>query len=103
MTSCGGVRGRSWAQEAPGRRPPAPARLLRMVKAGWGRRAARRRPREAPAQTLRPPGLAHGASLRLVASPGRESGEPEPRWNSRGHFFAAAAEAMRRILVDNAR
>jgi RNA polymerase sigma factor (TIGR02999 family) len=38
-----------------------------------------------------------------VASPGRESGEPEQRWDNRGHFFAAAAEAMRRILVENVR
>src|SRR5205807_2893024 len=41
--------------------------------------------------------------LRLVASPGREAGEAEPHWNSRRHFFAAAAEAMRRILVEQAR
>src|SRR5262249_34706297 len=41
--------------------------------------------------------------LRLVASPGRESGESEQRWDSPGHLFACAAEAMRRILVDHAR
>src|SRR5205807_8891501 len=46
--------------------------------------------------------LVHEAYLRLVASPERESGE-EQRWDSRGHFFAAAAEAMRRILVEQAR
>ena len=38
-----------------------------------------------------------------MASPGRESGESEQRWESRGHFFAAAAEAMRRILIEQAR
>src|SRR5439155_26079792 len=43
------------------------------------------------------------AYLRLVASPQPESGEPAPPWGSRGHFFAAAAEAMRRILVENVR
>src|SRR5262249_8977817 len=50
--------------------------------------------------------LVHEAYLRLVespASPGRKSGENAQRWNSRGHFFAAAAEAMRRILVESAR
>src|SRR5262249_13002375 len=59
-------------------------------------------------QTLEATALVHEAYLRLVASPGqaspgRESGESEPHWNGRGHFFAAAAKAMRRILVDQAR
>jgi RNA polymerase sigma factor (TIGR02999 family) len=47
--------------------------------------------------------LVHEAYLRLVASPGRKSGEDDAHWDSRGHFFAAAAEAMRRILVERAR
>ncbi len=51
---------------------------------------------EAPGQTLQPTALVHEAYLKLVESEAQ-------RWNSRGHFFAAAAEAMRRILVDRAR
>src|SRR4029077_6472352 len=46
--------------------------------------------------------LVHEAYIRLVTSGGQEPSQP-PHWNSRGHFFAAAAEAMRRILVDQAR
>ena len=49
-----------------------------------------------PGHTLQPTALVHEAYLRLV-------GEPEQKWNGRGHFFAAAAEAMRRILIENAR
>ncbi len=52
---------------------------------------------EKPGQTLQPTALVHEAYLRLVGQ-----GE-ERHWDSRGHFFAAAAEAMRRILIDNAR
>src|SRR5262249_19669869 len=52
---------------------------------------------EAPGQTLQATALVHEAYLRLVGKGG------EHPWNSRGHFFAAAAEAMRRILVENAR
>jgi RNA polymerase sigma factor (TIGR02999 family) len=51
---------------------------------------------EAPGHTLQPTALVHEAWLRLV-------GDANQHWNSRGHFFAAAAEAMRRILVENAR
>jgi RNA polymerase sigma factor (TIGR02999 family) len=59
--------------------------------------AAARLAKEKPGQTLQATALVHEAYLRLVAV-------AEPRkWNSRGHFFAAAAEAMRRILVENAR
>jgi RNA polymerase sigma factor (TIGR02999 family) len=62
------------------------------------RRLARQRLRhEQPGQTLEATALVHEAWLRLVA-PGAD-----PGWNGRGHFFAAAAEAMRRILVENAR
>jgi RNA polymerase sigma factor (TIGR02999 family) len=53
---------------------------------------------EVPGQTLQATALVHEAYLRLVAN----QGEP-PRWDSKGHFFAAAAEAMRRILIDQAR
>jgi RNA polymerase sigma factor (TIGR02999 family) len=55
---------------------------------------------ERPGQTLDATALVHEAYLRLV---GDAEGQQSPRWDSRGHFFAAAAEAMRRILVDNAR
>src|SRR5262249_51757843 len=65
--------------------------------------AAQKLAHEKPGQTLQATALVHEAYLRLVASPGRQAGEPEPHWNSRGHFFAAAAEAMRRILVERAR
>jgi len=57
---------------------------------------------EKPGQTLQATALVHEAYLRLVGqgAPGQGAG---PHWNSRGHFFAAAAEAMRRILIGNAR
>src|SRR5580700_5004930 len=58
--------------------------------------AAAKLAQEAPGQTLQPTALVHEAYLRLVETEAQ-------RWNSRGHFFAAAAEAMRRILVDRAR
>src|SRR5205823_918893 len=61
------------------------------------RLAAQKLAREKPGQTLQPTALVHEAYLRLVG-PGEAR-----RWNDHGHFFAAAAEAMRRILVDRAR
>src|SRR5206468_8501942 len=64
--------------------------------------AAQKMAQEAPGQTLQATALVHEAYLRLVAS-GDASAPREPRWDSRGHFFAAAAEAMRRILLDRAR
>src|SRR5438477_473831 len=82
--------------------PSAAARLLPLVYDELRRLAAQRLAHEAPGQTLQPTALVHEAYLRLVASPGRQSGE-QPHWNSRGHFFGAAAEAMRRILVEGAR
>ncbi|MCI0684955.1 MAG: ECF-type sigma factor [Gemmataceae bacterium] len=57
---------------------------------------------EKPGQTLQATALVHEAYLRLVAGPLREHGE-QPHFNSRGHLFAAAAEAMRRILIEQAR
>jgi RNA polymerase sigma factor (TIGR02999 family) len=59
--------------------------------------AAHRLAHEKPGQTLQATALVHEAYVRLV------DGEESQHWNSRGHFFAAAAEAMRRILVDSAR
>jgi RNA polymerase sigma factor (TIGR02999 family) len=59
--------------------------------------AAQRLAREAPGQTLQPTALVHEAYLRLVGP------RDDAQWDNRGHFFAAAAEAMRRILIENAR
>lgn len=75
----------------------AAERLLPLVYEELRRLAARRMSTEAPGQTLQATALVHEAWLRLV-----DSNTP-PRWDSRGHFFAAAAEAMRRILVERAR
>jgi RNA polymerase sigma factor (TIGR02999 family) len=83
--------------------PGAADQLLPLVYAELRRLAAAQLAREAPGQTLQPTALVHEAYLRLVESPGCESGGAEPRWNSRGHFFGAAAQAMRRILVESAR
>ncbi|HMF15093.1 MAG TPA: ECF-type sigma factor [Gemmataceae bacterium] len=83
--------------------PRAAEQLLPLVYDELRKLAAGRIAREKPGQTLDGTALVHEAYLRLVASPGRSSGESAPQWNSRGHFFAAAAEAMRRILVENAR
>src|SRR5438034_2709237 len=83
--------------------PHAAAQLLPLVYDELRQLAAQKLAQEKPGQTLQATALVHEAYLRLVASPGGESGESEPHWNSRGHFFAAAAEAMRRILVENAR
>ena len=77
----------------------AAADLLPLVYDELRRLADARMTREKPGHTLQGTALVHEAYLRLVASPERERGE----WNGRGHFFAAAAEAMRRILVENAR
>jgi RNA polymerase sigma factor (TIGR02999 family) len=71
--------------------------LLPLVYDELRRLAAQRLAQEKPGQTLEATALVHEAYLRLV---GADSKQP---WNNRGHFFAAAAEAMRRILVENAR
>jgi RNA polymerase sigma factor (TIGR02999 family) len=75
----------------------AAAQLLPLVYDELRRLAAQRLAREKPGQTLEATALVHEAYLRLVGS---ERGQ---HWDGRGHFFAAAAEAMRRILVENAR
>jgi RNA polymerase sigma factor (TIGR02999 family) len=75
----------------------AAERLLPLVYEELRRLAFRRLEREAPGQTLQATALVHEAYIRLVG------GDPGRRWDGRGHFFAAAAEAMRRILVDRAR
>jgi len=103
--------------------PHAAEQLLPLVYDELRKLAAQKLAQEKPGQTLEATALVHEAYLRLVASlprdvaspprdvaspprdvasPPRERGEA-PRWDSRGHFFGAAAEAMRRILVENAR
>jgi RNA polymerase sigma factor (TIGR02999 family) len=77
--------------------PRAAEQLLPLVYAELRRLAAARLAQEKPGQTLEPTALVHEAYLRLVDVP------QAPSWNGRGHFFAAAAEAMRRILVERAR
>ena len=76
--------------------PAAAEQLLPLVYDELRMLAAQRLAREKPGQTLQPTALVHEAYLRLV-------GSHDPGWNGRGHFFAAAAEAMRRILVEAAR
>jgi RNA polymerase sigma factor (TIGR02999 family) len=75
----------------------AAADLLPLVYDELRKLAAARMSAESPNQTLQPTALVHEAYLRLVGP------SDEPRWENRGHFYAAAAEAMRRILVDAAR
>ena len=82
--------------------PHAAGRLLPLVYEELRRLAAQKLTHEAPGQTLQATALVHEAYLRLVASGGRQPPD-EPHWKGRAHFFAAAAEAMRRILVERAR
>lgn len=86
----------------------AAEQLLPLVYDELRKLAAQKLAQESPGQTLQATALVHEAYLRLVgASPNPQSlsaeGQGEPHWNSRGHFFAAAAEAMRRILIDQTR
>jgi len=77
--------------------PHAADQLLPIVYDELRKLAAQKMAQESPGQTLQATGLVHEAYLRLVDV------DKAQRWNSRGHFFAAAAEAMRRILIDRAR
>jgi RNA polymerase sigma factor (TIGR02999 family) len=77
--------------------PHAAEELLPLVYDELRRLAARKLTRESPGQSLQATALVHEAYLQLVGS------DPDRQWDSRGHFFAAAADAMRRILVDAAR
>src|SRR5262249_38271503 len=77
--------------------PHAAEQLLPLVYDELRRLAAQKLAQEKPGQTLQSTALVHEAYLRLVGT------DPEQPWESRGHFFAAAAEAMRRILVEQAR
>jgi RNA polymerase sigma factor (TIGR02999 family) len=76
--------------------PTAAEELLPLVYEELRRLAAHRMSNEASGHTLQPTALVHEAWLRLV-------GSEDKRWDGRAHFFAAAAEAMRRILIDRAR
>src|SRR5262249_33148006 len=76
--------------------PAAAEQLLTLVYGELRRLAAGKLAHEAPGQTLQPTALVHEAWLRLVAS-------RKPNYENRAHFFSAAAEAMRRILIDRAR
>jgi RNA polymerase sigma factor (TIGR02999 family) len=75
----------------------APLELLPLVYEELRKLAAQRLSHEKPGQTLQATALVHEAYLRLVDV------DPPQHWQGRGHFFAAAAEAMRRILIENAR
>jgi RNA polymerase sigma factor (TIGR02999 family) len=77
--------------------PLAAGQLLPLVYGELRKLAAQHLAREKPGQTLQPTALVHEAYLRLVGK------GDAPHWQGRGHFFAAAAEAMRRILVEQAR
>jgi RNA polymerase sigma factor (TIGR02999 family) len=77
--------------------PHAAGELLPLVYDELRKLAAQKLTQEAPGQTLQATALVHEAYLRLVDV------DKVPHWDSRGHFFAAAAEAMRRILIDSAR
>jgi RNA polymerase sigma factor (TIGR02999 family) len=82
--------------------PHAAEQLLPLVYDELKKLAAQKIAQESPGQTLQATALVHEAYLRLVAG-GDASSARGLHWDSRGHFFAAAAEAMRRILIDNAR
>ena len=77
--------------------PQAVEQLLPLVYDELRRLAAVKLAQETPGQTLQATALVHEAYVRLAGS------DASQQWDSRGHFFAAAAEAMRRILVENAR
>jgi RNA polymerase sigma factor (TIGR02999 family) len=77
--------------------PQAAQQLLPLIYDELRKLAAHKLARESPGQTLQATALVHEAYLRLVGPQNVQS------WDSRGHFFAAAAEAMRRILIDQAR
>src|SRR6187399_1588546 len=77
--------------------PSAAGQLLPLVYEELRKLAAHKLAQEKPGQTLQATALVHEAYIRLVGV------DHVQRWDSRGHFFAAAAEAMRRILIDSAR
>src|SRR6478735_3520106 len=90
----------AWDVPAPGvssrQQPGEELELVPLIYSELRQLAAQKMAREAPGHTLQPTALVHEAWLRL-------GGDAQPQWQNRAHFFAAAAEAMRRILVDSAR
>src|SRR5262249_32200773 len=89
--------GTTFLDTHPPAEPITAAQILPEVYNDLRRLAAAKLAHEAPGQTLDPTGLVHEAFLRLTRDKAAD------HWENRGHFFAAAAEAMRRILVENAR
>jgi len=83
-------------QRVEAKDPAAAGELLPLVYGELRKLAAHRMAGETPGQTLQATALVHEVWLRL-------GGDAQPNWQNRGHFFAAAAEAMRRILIDRAR
>ncbi|MEM7231764.1 MAG: sigma-70 family RNA polymerase sigma factor [Planctomycetota bacterium] len=83
--------------------PQAADELLPLVYDELRKLAAQRMREEGSAHTLQATALVHEAYLRLVGPDSGENEEPRPKWDGKGHFFSAAAQAMRRILIDHAR
>lgn len=83
--------------------PQAAEQLLPLVYDELRQLAARKLAHEKPGQTLNATALVHEAYVRLVAGADEAAAPGKPRWQNCGHFLAAAAEAMRRILIENAR
>ncbi len=83
--------------------PTAAGELLPLVYEELRKLAVARLALEKPGQTLQPTALVHEAYLRLTQNEESRTVGEQVHWDGRGHFFAAAAEAMRRILVENAR
>ncbi len=83
--------------------PQAAEQLLPLVYDELRKLAAQKLGHEQPGQTLQATALVHEAYLRLVGAHHESDAQAKAHWDNRGHFFAAAAEAMRRILVENAR
>ena len=83
--------------------PQAAEKLLPLVYDELRKLAAAKLAQEKPGQTLQATALVHEAYVRLMGQESGDRSQESVRWNSRGHFFGAAAEAMRRILVERAR
>src|SRR5688500_9250874 len=83
--------------------PLAAEQLLPLVYDELRKLAAAKLANEKPGQTLQATALVHEAYVRLVGTSEQRTGGERGNWDGRGHFFAAAAEAMRRILVERAR
>src|SRR5262245_26385276 len=83
--------------------PSAAEQLLPLVYAELRNLASQKLAQERPGQTLQATALVHEAYIRLVEGEQQKPDTPAIKWNSRRHFFAAPAEAMRRILVEQAR